>query len=96
MDTKTYFFLVSEQMGFEGRTTSILITISLTENTAKQEFFNEFGKAALDNVVSYSQEDFVAKCAINVTPWVIENFSNPDRLQPSEFSYKLQIHSKFG
>ena len=96
MTTERDFFLVSEQMGFEGRTTSILITKALTETIAKQEFFDEFGKTALENVESYSQEEFVAKCKTNVTPWVIENLSNPDRLQPSEFYYKLQIHSRFG
>jgi hypothetical protein len=96
MTTKRYFFLVSEQTGLKGRTTSILITKALTETSAKQEFFDEFSKAALDNVESYSQEEFVAKCKTNVTPWVIENLSNLDRLQPSEFYYKLQIHSRFG
>jgi hypothetical protein len=83
-------------MGLEGRITSILITKSPTETSAKQEFFDEFGKAALENANSYSKEEFVAKCKTNITPWVIENISNPDRLQPSEFSYKLQIHSRFG
>jgi len=96
MTTERHFFLVSEQMSVEGRTTSILITKAIKETSAKQEFFDEFGNSALENVESYSQEEFVAKCKANVTPWVIENLSNPDRLQPSEFSYKLQIHSRFG
>lgn len=96
MATEPYFFLVSEQMGFEGRTTCILISEARAQKLAEQEFFENFGKQALDTVEIYSREEFVRMCSTNVTPWVIENLQNSTRLRPSEFSYKLKIHTKFG
>ena len=96
MTTKHFFFIVSEQMGFEGRTTSILIVKSAHLKLAQQEFFENFGQSALYYAEIYSQEEFLRMCATNLPAWVVENFSDADRLQPSEFSFKLQIHSRFG
>lgn len=96
MTTDRYHFLVSEQMGKQGRTTSILITEASSSSIAKQEFFEQFGKAALDCVKCYSRQEFIDTCSVNVVPWVIANLKNTDWLQPSDFSYKMQINTKFG
>lgn len=96
MSTEPYYFLVSEQIKDGARTTSILITEAQSQTRAEQEFFDEFGKAALDCVQSLSREDFIYQCGINLTPWVIDNLEIPNRLQPAEFYYKMQVHSRFG
>lgn len=96
MSADLYYFLVSEQIEDGARTTSILITEARSQTRAEQQFFEEFGKAALDSVQTLSREDFIYRCAINVTPWVIDNLENQQRLQPSEFYYKMQVHSRFG
>jgi hypothetical protein len=96
MTTEPYCFLVSEQIREGARTTSILITEAPSLRRAKQEFFELFGEAALEEAHVYSRQEFVDTCRITVTPWVIDNLENSQRLQPSEFSYKLQIHTRLG